>query len=1516
MAAGQPPEAQPAAVSGPELPDETTFRAFHTWLESWVSAGATARAQLVASGMQLAARRRAALAAKIRTDPAYVLARAIPEAARRELPAEVAAQLERPFSARGDFDVIQECGLRAGEERALVRRSVVLEGVRRTAAVFGRRLGLPTLVDGSFHGVILDDVVALAPSSLRLLEAAEISAGAVLQACPLGGAGAVIVRYGANEQVGLCRCHYPDPAAFAARVDAAEATAGRGVSLSDLLTGKPAVKAKPASLGPRRAIFLRVDFSDLPGTPRSYDEDITPSRLVASMHSAEGVASFFRRTTYGAVNYEVTESDVSPVLRLPRPAQAYASEEHGESHLYDDATTAARALGLNPDVYDHVAIVYSNLAGLPGSRTGYYAGLGSVGGRTIWLQGAYGAATISHEFGHNFTLPHANLWVTDGRSASGPGHTRDYGDPYDEMGGTGEFNPWFRSRAGWLGDEHVLRVEQPGVYRIFRFDGGSLQNGRPVALRVPGSALRTPERDTWIGLRMEPRPNTNVPGAGYVIWGYPLYRDSNLLDVNTPGNGAPADAGVEIGQVFHENGLAFRPLLRGGEAGAEYLDVQVLALGGQLNQTGGNAFRWRDVRQSVPRPAGFAEFALERLENLDSAVSLRVATENGTALGGRDFVAQDLTVSWPAGEAEARLIRVPLLPGGDALEFSVRAFPPAGAALRGDDRAVARLLTAGAIDSDFEAQSPRYVSDRSLSEQLVIGPDGSTLAMQATGSAFHNFNVLRFSSQAAPASASILCRFPFSYQRIPPFAVLDDGKMLVGAGDYDAIRTGVVRLLATGYIDYSFTCTGVLPTDEVSVIEPTADGRILLAGQFQAQAGLAQAKLRRLAAGGAVDAEFANLPQRVQISGTVRALRALPDGRMLVAGGFSTANESASGGQRWSLVRLLATGAVDPTFTVVRSSSEVACLLKNADGSLYVGGPFSGFNGTAYPALVRLTADGQVDPSFQSPIASGTVRSIAALGDGKILVGGSFTRRGGAGLEYLACFEPNGASANVLPPGLAQNTVTSVQVGTDGSITFRQLLVSGQPLVRRLRPLEVPAGGQFVLPTERGFARRGQEFETRVSRVGLPAGTAATSAQVGYVVESESGAPLGGLTENAGVLTWRAGEVDSRAVRFVVPAGQAESLIRVRLRNASAGARIGPVGSQWIDLDPPDRPVTLAEVTPIRGNLGRKLSAVCPLAPTEAQAIYRLDGLPPGLQFDPATGAISGVPLLAGKFTSLLVAENRFGKVTRQIVIEIAGAVAASRLINLSTRARAGLGDKVVIAGFVLDGPGTKRVAIRAMGPSLAAVLAGTLANPSVTVVDATGRILRTNADWRTTTEDLISAAGLAPGREQESAVVLDLPAGAYTAIVSGEQSGEGIGLVEVYDLQPDSPSPRLVNVSTRAEARGGDELVIGGLVVGGQSPRRLAIRAIGPSLERYGVAGCLPNPTIAIIDSSGAEVAGNDDWASHPSATALENAGLAPKHPLEAALVATLPAGSYTALVRGVGGGTGVALVEIYELP
>jgi hypothetical protein len=262
--------------------------------------------------------------------------------------------------------------------------------------------------------------------------------------------------------------------------------------------------------------------------------------------------------------------------------------------------------------------------------------------------------------------------------------------------------------------------------------------------------------------------------------------------------------------------------------------------------------------------------------------------------------------------------------------------------------------------------------------------------------------------------------------------------------------------------------------------------------------------------------------------------------------------------------------------------------------------------------------------------------------------------------------------------------------------------------------------------------------------------------------------------------------------------------------------------------------------------------------------------------------------------------------------------VTPAQLQNISTRLHVQTGDNVGIAGFIITGPDPKQVGVRGMGPSITingAPVPGRMENPMLELYDQNGTFIVGNDDWRETQETAIQARGLAPGDTREAVILRTLSPAQYTAIIKGKGGGTGIGLIEAYDLDQTGPG-KFANISTRGFVQTGDNVMIGGFIVGRQTgPTNVVVRALGPSLEDDGVSNPLRDPTVELVNQNGTVIDSNDDFATANQLNEITTRGLAPEHPQESALFETVSPGNYTAIVRGKNNSTGVGLVEVYNV-
>lgn len=237
-----------------------------------------------------------------------------------------------------------------------------------------------------------------------------------------------------------------------------------------------------------------------------------------------------------------------------------------------------------------------------------------------------------------------------------------------------------------------------------------------------------------------------------------------------------------------------------------------------------------------------------------------------------------------------------------------------------------------------------------------------------------------------------------------------------------------------------------------------------------------------------------------------------------------------------------------------------------------------------------------------------------------------------------------------------------------------------------------------------------------------------------------------------------------------------------------------------------------------------------------------------------------------------------------------------------------------MIGGFIVAGSQPKKVVLRAIGPSLNA--ANALADPTLQLFDANGASVSQNDNWRDSQAAEISASGFAPPSDPESAMIVTVNPGNYTAVLQGTKNTTGLALFEVYDLAQ-AVASQLVNISTRSFVGTGDNVTIGGFVVNSRNGQNgsIVIRAIGPSLADAGISDSLQDPQLQLFVGN-SFIQGNDNWQDdRTQASLLTSVGLQPQNANESAMVVSLPTGQYTAIVNGASGTIGTALIEVYNV-
>ena len=617
------------------------------------------------------------------------------------------------------------------------------------------------------------------------------------------------------------------------------------------------------------------------------------------------------------------------------------------------------------------------------------------------------------------------------------------------------------------------------------------------------------------------------------------------------------------------------------------------------------------------------------------------------------------------------------------------------------------------------------------------------------------------------------------------------------------------------------------------------------------------------------------------LTGSITSVVSQPDGKLLIAGPFSSIGTTPRAG----IARLESDASLDLTFDPgTGANGAISFLALQKDGKVVMAGDFTAVAETARNRIARLNPDGTLDQSFNPGVGPNDgINALLIDADGKTVLGGRFETFNGLTRHFLARLNQDGSLdatfdagryfAGILPQG-----VTDIAFYPDG-----RLIVAGF----------FGAQGKYDLVRVAADGTVDQSFPSGLSIQGIAVQPDGKIYVSGYTGPEQSPTLKrlhpGGTTDNS----FRPAPARNGEMLQVQPDGKLLSV-----GNAGPIVRFNPDGS----IDSSFGPVQAGS----NGNTGSSFRA--------------LELRPDGRIFLAGTfDTVNGLP------RSGVVRLFQNGQVDPGFVPE-AGIVTVSTLgLNLSTRVAVGAGDDALIAGFIIEGGSAKRIMIRAIGPSLAdgnAPIQRPLADPVVELRDGVGSLIARNDNWRTT--EIGGAIGgdqvgdiegstIAPTSEAESAFIATLDPGAYTGIVRGAAGGTGIALVEMYDLDPTSPA-RLANISTRGRVGTDDDVMIGGIILGGTGLSEVLLRAIGPSLSTAGVSGELLDPILELHDGNGALIVTNDDWKDIQREE-IEATTLAPSNDKEAAILTALGPGNYTAIVKGVNDTTGIAVVEAYAL-
>lgn len=725
--------------------------------------------------------------------------------------------------------------------------------------------------------------------------------------------------------------------------------------------------------------------------------------------------------------------------------------------------------------------------------------------------------------------------------------------------------------------------------------------------------------------------------------------------------------------------------------------------------------------------------------------------------------------------------------------------------------------------------------------------------------------------------------------------VLPNDAILLRLFEFDILngtsKFTLVRLLPNGSADSTFHPDARF--DNWYAVQP--DGKILAGFRDQATG---QYFLGRMNVDGSLDSSYQTYP--IVSDGSTPPISAIfvqPDGSILA--------EIFVPIEGQQFLRFNSSGVPSSAKRLFMIPAPVTKLAAQPDGKLLTTGDFSSTDGVRTGPLVRFDNDGNLDAVFHPPVIAADPRGF----DLSLQRNDSILFSVTTGWQYPQMrLTPNG---DIDPAFPRQNLGHHFKVLSDDRIVtadygnaVRRLLSDGN-VDSTFSATQVTFGGTYgnfiidlgIQPDGKVLVAGNGDYFDSIHSIPTKAGVVRLNANGG--IDPSFNPPAFGKNSR---MNCAAIQPDGK----ILLGGRFDSSFAPAFSNIIRLNSDGSIDNTFTAA--PDYTVSAILVersgTILIGGGFTKVNGQPAVGVARLQPNGQLD---PSFTLETGGGAVYALAVLAD---GRVVAGGEFGLVASP-------RLTPARLRNISSRMFVDNGDNSLIAGLIVAGSGEKKLLARAIGPSLASAgITAPLSDPVLELHDSNGALIKSNDDWQQGPDkQAIIDLGIQPGDSRESALIATLPANGstYTAIVRPARGSAGVGLVEVYDLDPATSSARLVNMSSRGNVLTGDKAMITGFIVDGSpsmGPVKVLMRGIGPTIP---LPGALQDPTLELHDSSGVN-GGNDDWKQTQQSD-IAATGIPPGDDRESAILRWAAPGVHTAVLRGKNNGTGIGLIELYDL-